>query len=207
MPGPSCRGLWVIIPLCVGGGSNSPPFPHSLYSKAHSVWGGFEEPGHPAARPNPDQRRTPPCSWLRMWSVLLSSPHPCPGNVYSHVCACIGILSGPLGLPVSLSSQTHNRNHQGDKAVGLGLLDPAGPVAGAHLGLVPGGLEMLDASHTIHGKEGRCCFVLKGLTPANRRYLRPQSPSVSFYNPANRLKDKGLCQGHPSSWRLRQSRT
>lgn len=174
--------------MCVRGGANSPPFPHPLFTKAHSVWGGFEEPGHPAARPSPDQRRTPPCSRLRMWSVLLSSPHPCPGNVYSHVCARTGILSGPLGLPVSLPfSQTHNRNCQGNEAMGLGLIDPAGPMAGAPLGLVPGGLEMLGASHTLRGKRrGKCCFVLKGLTPANRRYLRPQSPSVSFYNPANR---------------------
>lgn len=41
----------------------------------------------------------------------------------------------------------------------------------------------------------------KGLAPANRRYLRPPSTSVSCYNPADRLKAQGLCQGHPSSWR------
>lgn len=39
--------------------------------------------------------------------------------------------------------------------------------------------------------------VLQDLTFANRRYPRLLSPTVSFYNPANRLKDKGLCQGHP----------
>lgn len=58
-------------------------------------------------------------------------------------------FSGPSGLPVSLSfSQTHSKNHQLNKAVGLGLPDPGG-----HLDLVPGGLQMLDASQTLPRKE------------------------------------------------------
>lgn len=73
-----------------------------LSDKAHSVWGGFEEPGHPAARPNPDQRGTPPCSWLRMVCSPQLTP-PLPRHACSRVCACTGTLCGAPGLSASLS--------------------------------------------------------------------------------------------------------
>lgn len=128
MTGLSCRGLWVIIPLSVEVECQQPTLPHPLISKAHSAWGISEEPGHPAAKPSPDQRRTPPCSWLRMWSVHLSSPHPCPGNMYSHVCARTGIH--PLWArrsPRLCPSHRHTRDITRGTRQGLGLMDLLAP--------------------------------------------------------------------------------
>lgn len=110
-----------------------------LSDKAHSVWGGFEEPGHPAARPSPDQRSTPPCSWLRMVCSPQLTPS-LPGRRV-HVCVHARALSvSPVGISASLFfSQICNRNHQLVKA-GLRPRWPCGCWASE---LVPGELEVL----------------------------------------------------------------
>lgn len=45
---------------------------------------------------------------------------------------------------------------------------------------MPGGLELLDTcpNYPEKRRKGGCCFVLKGLTPANR-FLRTDSPTIS----------------------------
>lgn len=110
------------------------------------------------------------------------------------------ILSGPAGLPVFVlltDTQEISPGEQGRAWVSWTCWPRGWCAPGA------GAWRLRDAEcfPTLSTERSRCCFVLKGPTPANRRYLRPPSPSVSSYNPAGRLKDQGLCQGHPSSWR------
>lgn len=147
-----------------------------LSDKAHSVWGGFEEPGHPAARPNPDQRGTPPCSWLRMVCSPQFTPF-LPSHACSRVCTCTGTLCGPrASLHLSLS-QMHNRNDQLAKAGGW----PCGCWAPE---LVPGGSEVLYSFPSHPGKRrwGRqvrfhfiatstCQHKVSGATEPNRLIL------------------------------------
>lgn len=106
-------------------GRGGVPTAHLLISKTHAAWGIFDKPGHPAAKPSPDQRRTPPCSWLRTWSVHLSSPHPCPENMYPHVCSGPGIPSslGPQVSPPFVLLTDTQEISPGEQGRGLGLTD------------------------------------------------------------------------------------
>lgn len=113
--------------------------------KAHSGWGGSEEPGHSAARTSLDQRG-PTVLPAELTHLFPIHPHPCLRTVSSR--GSVHSQASSLGPWVSFLTN-RNRNHQLNRSVGLGPTDLACRGAGGHLGLVTGGgggLEMLDAA-------------------------------------------------------------
>lgn len=138
--GPSSMGLWASIPSCAWerrgeGMPTALPCLTHFADKAHSVGAALKKPpGHPVAKPSPDQRGTPPCSWLGLPHLFSTHPIPAWGT---HVNVCVQAQAPSLGPQASLLTE-HDRNHQLNTAVGLGPTDPVYPLAGGHLGSVPG---------------------------------------------------------------------
>lgn len=88
-------------------GTGMPHSPGSLSRQGLFSLGGCGEPGHPAARPSPDQGGGPPCSRLRLRSALSSAQPSLPRHAFTCARRHRHSLPGPSGLPASLSlSQT-----------------------------------------------------------------------------------------------------
>lgn len=75
------------------------PSPTLFSNKVHSVvWGGSEKPGHPAGRPNPNQRGEPSLAPDYRCGLFTSTHPTLPRNVCPRVYAPTCTLSGSSGL-------------------------------------------------------------------------------------------------------------